>query len=207
MLTKLNQNQKPTHLQISRYLIVVSSISGLPIKSTSLATTENALDDENSQIIIKSNQPPETAPLADHIYDDLDATLRRPYRNHIQRFPRDSNDQYGKSTNPPTTATMTNKNLDATTSSQSLKRVKRRVILRPLFVYRRFHPQERVNKSKLVTRRQNRRRIDQYHKNIDGLRRDTHADNNRRHFSRSGDTYLHGHYSRSNSPFSYYYDV
>lgn len=112
---------KPKTKQISQiavYSIFVSSISGWPVKSTPLAATANVSEDENSQIIIKSNQPLTTAPMADHIYTSSFV-----------------------SSNPSMTVKM-----DAITEIQSLKRVKRRVVQRPLFVYRRFHQQTRANK-------------------------------------------------------------
>lgn len=138
-------NRKQTLSQIPICLVVVSAISGSPAKATPLAAAESAADDENSEIYITSNQPRKTALPTEDSYIESYSTLNQ----HLQR------DQ-GKEVNlgiqnpdspvdnlliPPKES-----KLDAITPNRPMSRVKRRLVHRPLFVYRHFHQRNSVKK-------------------------------------------------------------
>lgn len=102
---------------------MVSAIDGLPAEPTPFAATDKLTDDDITESVLKSMQPPTSAPSTDHMYN----------------------------------------NLHVTTWSQSLKRVKRKFVHRPLFVYRRYHQQDRVVGHGDVPKSGINNRNDRYH--------------------------------------------
>lgn len=104
----------------------------------------------------------------DHIHSNLDATSSQPPKRVVKRQveqrdrSHNTNDGQGDERYPENylasalmnqygasaLSTPTPVGLDASKLLPSLKRVKRRIIHRPLFVYRKFHQRERANRPK-----------------------------------------------------------
>lgn len=65
----------------------MTSTNGLPVESTQLGIIGNVIDDDRNKIIIvESDQPPMTTPMAERIYFNLDTTLSHPLKRAKRHF-------------------------------------------------------------------------------------------------------------------------
>lgn len=214
-------NRKRTLSQISICLIVVSAISDSPAKATPLALNYNATDDENSENIIKPNQTPKNGQFHPRRHsEEQDQGKAANLENQSSGFLVD------KLLNSPMES-----RLAAIPPNRPMSRVRRKVVHRPLFVYRHFHqrnsgkkpvrghdddddddpeevPETRKRTGHEYARKQNQTRTDAFRYDSEEYQRFYNAYiASYKTYSSNRAPYIYGHHNQFISPSSFYYDA